>query len=46
MLKFIEYYPKPDEFIPERFDAEHGGVKAFKDRGVLIPFGNLKQDKF
>lgn len=27
-------------FIPERFDAVHGGVKAFRDRGVFIPFGD------
>ena len=37
---FLEYYHDPKKFIPERFDVEHGGVKAFKDRGVLIPFGD------
>jgi cytochrome P450 family 28 len=35
-----EYYPRPKEFIPERFDPEHGGVKAFKDRGVFLTFGD------
>lgn len=35
-----EYYPKPNEFIPERFDPEHGGVKAFKDKGVFLTFGD------
>jgi cytochrome P450 len=38
-LSKLDYYHLPDEFIPERFDPEHGGVKAFYDRGVLIPFG-------
>lgn len=35
-----EYYPMPLEFKPERFDAEHGGVKAFKDKGVFLTFGD------
>lgn len=35
-----DYYADPENFIPERFDAEHGGVKAFKDKGVLLPFGD------
>ena len=35
-----EYYPNPETFNPERFDQEYGGVKAFKDRRVLIPFGD------
>jgi cytochrome P450 family 6/cytochrome P450 family 28 len=35
-----EFYPEPEKFIPERFNAEHGGVKAFKDKGVLLPFGD------
>lgn len=37
---FLEYYPNPEKFIPERFDPEHGGVKAFADRCILIPFGD------
>lgn len=36
----LEYYSDPDSFIPERFDAENGGIKAFKDRCVLLPFGD------
>ena len=35
-----EYYPKPTEFTPERFDPEHGGVKAFKEKGVFLTFGD------
>ncbi|XP_059618985.1 probable cytochrome P450 28a5 isoform X1 [Phlebotomus argentipes] len=35
-----EYYYQPEDFIPERFDPENGGVKAFRDKGVLIPFGD------
>lgn len=35
-----DYYSQPDMFIPERFDAEHGGLKAFKDRGVYLSFGD------
>lgn len=35
-----EYFPKPDEFKPERFDPEHGGVKAFRDKGVFLTFGD------
>lgn len=37
---FLEHFPNPDAFIPERFNPENGGVKAFKDRCVLIPFGD------
>lgn len=35
-----EYYPKPNEFIPERFSPENGGEKAFRDRGVFSTFGD------
>lgn len=35
-----QYYPDPESFNPERFNPEYGGVKAFKDRCVLIPFGD------
>jgi len=35
-----ELYPKPEEFLPERFDEENGGIKAFKDRCIFLPFGD------
>ncbi|XP_059618987.1 probable cytochrome P450 28d1 [Phlebotomus argentipes] len=35
-----EYYDQPDKFMPERFNPEHGGVKAYRDKGVFFPFGD------
>lgn len=35
-----EYYIKPNEFIPERFDIENGGSKRYHDMGVFLPFGD------
>lgn len=35
-----EYFPKPNEFIPERFSVENGSEKAYRDRGVFLPFGD------
>lgn len=40
MQRDAEYYPNPLEFIPERFDEEHGGVKAYRDKGVFLTFGD------
>lgn len=36
----VKYYDRPLEFYPERFNQENGGVKAFRDKGVLMPFGD------
>ncbi|XP_059618983.1 probable cytochrome P450 28a5 [Phlebotomus argentipes] len=35
-----EFYENPNEFIPERFDQENGGVKAFREKGVFLPFSD------
>ncbi|KAG5681252.1 hypothetical protein PVAND_010703 [Polypedilum vanderplanki] len=35
-----DYYSHPETFNPERFDAEHGGIKEFKEKSLLIPFGS------
>lgn len=35
-----EFWTNPDEFIPERFDEQNGGAKAFNDQGIYFPFGN------
>lgn len=34
-----ENFKDPLEFIPERFDKENGGIKAFMEKGSLLPFG-------
>lgn len=35
-----DYYgPTANEFNPERFNEENGGLKAFRDKTVLFPFG-------
>ena len=35
-----ENYENPEEFYPERFDEDKGGIKAYMDKGVWLPFGN------
>ncbi|XP_063708554.1 probable cytochrome P450 28a5 [Culicoides brevitarsis] len=36
-----EYYgPTAKDFDPDRFNEENGGMKQFKDKGVLFPFGD------
>lgn len=39
-MKTLVYYSDPVKFKPERFDAEHGGIKAFRDKCVFLPFGD------
>lgn len=34
-----QYYTNPEQFIPERFNAENGGVKKYKDMCVFMPWG-------
>lgn len=34
-----DYYPDPEEYNPERFSQENGGVKKYSDQGVFLPFG-------
>lgn len=34
-----ENYENPLEFSPERFDKDRGGIKAFMEKGALLPFG-------
>lgn len=33
-------YADPLDFIPERFDADQGGVKAYRDKGAFLSFGD------
>ena len=35
-----KFYNEPETFKPERFDPENGGTKAFRDKGVFLPFGD------
>ncbi|KAM7349838.1 putative cytochrome P450 28d1 [Cochliomyia hominivorax] len=35
-----EFFPQPEEFMPERFTEENGGTKNYKDMGVYLPFGD------
>lgn len=39
-FKCLDFYTNPEQFIPERFDRENGGVKSFEDRGILAPFSD------
>lgn len=36
-----EYYEEPLKFKPERFDADRGGVKAYKERGEFTFICNI-----
>lgn len=35
-----EYYDQPEEFNPDRFNDENGGIKLYRDKCVLFPFGD------
>lgn len=35
-----QHYSCPDTFNPDRFSAENGGAKFYRDKGVFLPFGD------
>jgi cytochrome P450 len=35
-----QHYSDPESFDPDRFSADKGGAKYYKDKGVFLPFGD------
>jgi cytochrome P450 family 28 len=35
-----QFYSCPETFNPDRFSAENGGAKYFKEKGMFFPFGD------